>query len=37
MVPSLGNGTDNEWRRFAGGMRLQVHETTEKQWETTRS
>ncbi|AIA02808.1 hypothetical protein DC74_2298 [Streptomyces noursei] len=37
MVPSLGNGTDNEWRRFAGGLRLQAHTTTEKQWETVRS
>jgi hypothetical protein len=37
MAPSLGKSTDNEWRRFAGGLRLQVYATTEKQWETTRS
>lgn len=30
MPPSLGNSTDNEWRRFAGGLRLPVHTTTEK-------
>lgn len=37
MVPSLGNGTDIEWRRFARGRRPQAHVTTEKQWETGHS